>query len=105
MDIEFHAGTAGQCAGNLIAALTKGSREAIKGAFDEALQIASEPAWDSLEEEYRGVLAGILRAMPTQEHNHQVIIRLLRHVAANAPDGPRYNGTLVIPQALACQVC
>ena len=105
MDIEIHAGTAGQCAGNLIAALTEGSREAIKRTFEEALQVASEPAWDSLEDEYRGVLAGVLRAMPTQEHNHQLVIGLLRHIAANAPDVPCYAGSARMPEMLACPVC
>ena len=105
MATEIQAVTAGECAGNLVAALTKGSRGAIQRAFDEAMLVAGEPSRDTLEEEYREVLAGIVSAMPTSEHNHQVIVRLLRHVAANAPDIVRYPGQRPIPEALALAVC
>ena len=105
MDMEIQAGRAGECAGNLVAALTKGSREGIRRAFDEAVFVASEPARDTLEEEYRGVLAGILDAMPTRDHNHQVIVRMLRHVATNAPAVTRYPARLPRQETLAYGLC
>lgn len=101
--------TAAGCAGNLVAALTAGSSDGIRRAFDEALLVASEPCWDTLEEEYRDMLAGVLGAMPTGEHNHAVVVRLLRHVAASAP--ARFSRLtpspvrLQTPEMLACGLC
>lgn len=109
MSIQTQVTNAAQCAGNLVAALTAGSSDGIRRAFDEAVVIASEPSWDTLEEEYRGVLAGILGAMPTGEHNHAVVVRLLRHVAAHAPSGfSRVMPSPVHiprPETLACGLC
>ena len=109
MSIETQVSTAAQCAGNLVAALTAGSRDGIKRAFDEALLVASEPSWDTLEEEYRDMLAGVLGAMPTGEHNHALVVRLLRHVAASAPARiSRLTPSPVrfqTPEMLACGLC
>lgn len=110
MSIETQVSTAAECAGNLVAALTEGSSDGIRRAFDEALLVASEPCWDTLEEEYRDMLAGVLGAMPTGEHNHAVVVRLLRHVAASSSPAefPRLTASPVRfqrPETLACGLC
>lgn len=105
MATEIQALTAGECAGNLVAALMKGSRAGIQRAFEEARYVAGEPSRDTLEDEYRELLAGILGAMPTSEHNHRTVVRLLRHVAANAPQAVKYPRQPRIPAALVFAVC
>ncbi|HLJ46267.1 MAG TPA: hypothetical protein VKU01_09685 [Bryobacteraceae bacterium] len=86
MMLEGQVTTASQCAGNLVMALTGGSHDDIRQAFAAARFIAAESSDDTLEEEYRALLSGIVSTMP-DESNKAVVVRLLRHVASNAPRG------------------
>ncbi len=84
MTFEGQVTTASQCAGNLVMALTSGSNEQIRQALVAARCVASESSDDTLEEEYRALLSGIVSTTP-DESNKAVVVRLLKHVAANGP--------------------
>ena len=86
MTFEGQVTTASQCAGNLVMALTGGSNDEIRQALAAARFVAAESSDDTLEEEYRALLSGIVSTTPDAS-NKAVVVRLLKHVAANAPRG------------------